>query len=389
MNKPSLTAVAALVPMLCCAALSVANLSLNLFSFPPYADYSWVAEFIAKNVQAPRWLIHLKVQTAIFHTLESMKFARGVLPAFVHDPLSLARALNVLLLVLAGVHCYIAYPRLRQTTAWVIGSAAYCFMATGYAKVYGAATALLLMFYCFLEESNFDEDGAVLGVLSAVLGLYYLPLLPISVAVLLTLLIKKPKAFLPALLAFVLAGYVLVVIFWGQDVSSYFSNLWAESHFGNQFTAYGPYRGQAASEDSIFFSREFIFTLKHLEDKLYMLFFAGSLLAFGGACYETVRFAAGAGKWRERVARLTAMDLFCGLSAVSYLLILIGYMSKIGPREDLPFYSPFVVPFTFLWMRLRHNRGQVDDSPRLLAIGHYAYTAIVVIWSGIVGPPIF
>src|SRR5262249_42343336 len=127
----------ALIAMLACAALTFANLSFKLFAFPEYADYSWVADFITNNTQAPRWLIHLKIQTAIFHTLESMFFAKRWLPNFVHDPLSLARALNVLLLVMVGFHCYAFYPRIRSAVVWVIGSAAYCFMTTGYGKVYG------------------------------------------------------------------------------------------------------------------------------------------------------------------------------------------------------------------------------------------------------------
>jgi hypothetical protein len=362
-------------------------LSFNLFTFPYYADYSWVADFIAKSTPAPRWLIHQKLQTAIFHTLESMFFARGFLPGFVHDPLSLARALNMLFLLAAGLHCYAFYPKSRGTVGLVISSAAYCFMATGYGKVYAAATALLLLLYCALEESDFDRDGVGLGVISALVGLYYLALMPIALAILTTLLLKRPQAFLPAVLSFVLAVYVFVTIFWGPSIPDYFANLWGQSHFGNQYTAYGPYRGQAASDNSVFFNLSFVFSAKHVIDKLYMLFFSGTLLSFCGACYESVRFVLGERGLARRVAGLKPMAVFSCLSGGLCLVILVGYMSKIGPRMDLPFYSPYIVPFTFVWLQLRAMRSAGDVSSRLVWVAQAAYMAVIVVWSGIVGPP--
>jgi hypothetical protein len=373
--------------MLACAAITFANLFLNLFAFPYYADYSWVADMIAKSTPEPRWLIHLKVQTAIFHTLESMYFARSFMPRFVHDPLSLARTLNVLLLAAAGLHCYAFYPRLRNTIAWVTSSAAYCFMATGYGKVYGSATAVLLLLYCELEESDFDGGGVALGVIGAFVGLYYLALLPIAFAILMTLLIKRTNAFLPALLSFVLAGYVFVTIFWGQDVPSYFASLWAESHFGNQYTAYVPYQGQASSDNSIFFKLPFVFSAKHLGDQLYMLFFSGTLISFVGACYEVGRLIVGGRGLVRRIEDLKPMAVFCCLGFGFYLLIILGYLSKIGPRMDLPFYSPSIVPFTFTWFQLRRARSAGAVSSRPAWIGQVVYMAVVVVWSGMVGPP--
>jgi hypothetical protein len=241
MQRRSFLAVYPVIPMVGCAAIGTGNLLLNLFEFPYYADYTWVSEFVSKNIAASRWLIHLRLQAAVFQTLESMYFARDFMPAFFRDPLSLARALNMALLVATGIHCYFFYPKLRGTIGWVISSAAYCFMATGYGKVYGAATAILLLLYCALAESEFEGDGVALGVISALVGLYYLALMPIAFAILLTVLIKRPQAFLPALLSFVVAGYVLITIFWGQNVVAYFGSLWSESHFGNPYTAYGPY----------------------------------------------------------------------------------------------------------------------------------------------------
>src|SRR5260221_7322857 len=66
-----------------------------------------------------------------------------------------ARALNVLLLVATALHCFTFYPKLRGTISCVISSAAYCFMAIGYGKVYGGATSVLLLLYCALAESEF------------------------------------------------------------------------------------------------------------------------------------------------------------------------------------------------------------------------------------------
>jgi hypothetical protein len=387
MQERSFVVVYPLIPMLCCAAISIGNLFLNVFEFPYYADYSWVSHFITDSTPAPRWLIHLKLQTAIFHTLESMYFVRAFMPGFLHDPLSLARALNVAFLVAAGIHCFAFYPRLRGTTSWVITSAAYCFMATGYGKVYGAATAVLLMLYCALAESEFEGDGVLLGVVSALVGLYYLALMPIAFAILLTVLIKRPQAFLPALLSFILAGYILIATFSGPSIPSYFQSLWAESHFGDQFTDYVPYRRQAFSGNSVFFKLSFIFSAKHLGDKLYMLFFSGALLGLGGACYEAVRFLFGGPGLVKRFAGMKPMVFFCFLSVGACLVIVLGYLSKIGPRGDLPFYSPCIVPFTFLWLQLRRLRCADDLSSRFVLIGQYAYTAVIVVWSGVVGPP--
>jgi hypothetical protein len=387
MHKRSLAVVYALVPMLGCAATATANVVWHFFRFPYYADYSWVSNFIANSTMEPRWLIHLKLQTATFHVLNSMNFARAFMPAFVRDPLSLARAFNMLLLVSAALHCYAFYPRLRVTIGWVITSAAYCFMATGYAKVYGAATAVLLMLYCFLAESDFDVDGPSLGATAAVVGLYYLALLPIALAMLLTLAIKRRQAFLPAVLTFIVAGYVLIAIFWGQDVPAFFSGLWAESHFGNEFTDYVPYRGQASSENSIFFTLPFMFSMKHLKDMLYMLFFSGTLLSLAGACYELARFVLGRRGLIERLARLSPMMIFCCLSFAAYTIIVFGYLSKIGPRGDLPFYSPYVVPFTFMWFQLRRLRRTDDIWSGAAWIGQYVYMMVIVVWSAIVGPP--
>ena len=388
MQRRSLLAACALIPMLGCAAISIGNLFFGLFTFPAYADYSWVADFIAKSTPAPRWLIHQKMQAVTFHTLESMFFAREFLPRFVHDPLSFARALNVLLLVAAGLHCYARYPQSRGTVAFVISSAAYCFMATGYAKVYGAATAVLLVLYCTLDESDFGHQGIALGVMSALVGLYYLALMPIAFAILIATLMMRTRAFLPAVLSFVLAVYVLVTVFWGHDVAGYFASLWAESHFGNPYTAYGPYRGQASSDNSIFFTPSFLFSAKHLADKLYMLFFSGTLLSFCGACYESVRFIAGGRRLPERIGGLKAMTVFCCLSWGACLIILSGYLSKIGPRMDLPFYAPYIVPFTFVWLHLRTARGAADiSSSRSIWIAQAAYAAVIVVWSGMVGPP--
>jgi hypothetical protein len=183
----------------------------------------------------------------------------------------------------------------------------------------------------------------------------------------------------------VLAGYALVALFWGQDVAGYFVSLWAESHFGNNFTAYAPYQNQAASANSIFFNAPFLFSGKHLVDKLYMLFFAGALIAFVGACYEAGRFVADRAVVR-RIAGLAPMAVFSWLGFVFYILILVGYLSKIGPRQDLPFYSPFVVPFTFLWFQLRRARN-ASLPGRPAAMVQLAYMVVIVVWSGIVGPP--
>jgi len=385
-SRPWLT-VFSVGPLLVCCAITFVNLFFSLFTFPNYADYEWIGGFIANRTTETRWLIHIKLQTAMFQTLESMFFARAFIPGFAHDPMSFARALNVLFLAIAGLHCYAFYPRFRNTTTWVISSAAYCFMATGYAKVYGSATAVLLLLYSGLEESDFNTSGVALGMIGALVSLYYLVLTPIAVAILLTLLIKRTDTFAAALLTFVLAGYVLVTIFWGQDVPGYFATLWSESHFGNGYTMYGPYRGLAASNNSIFFKLPFIFSVKHLVDKLYMLFFSGALISFAGACYEAGRFTIGPGSLLKRLKNLGPMAVFCGLSCGFYLIILIGYLSKVGPRMDLAFYAPFVVPFTFFWFQLRRERAPRDLLSKAAWIAQLTYTAVVVVWSGIIGPP--
>jgi hypothetical protein len=81
------------------------------------------------------------------------------------------------------------------------------------------------------------------------------------------------------------------------------------------------------------------------------------------------------------------MAVFCGLSFGFYLIILVGYLSKVGPRMDLAFYAPFAVPFTFFWFQLRQERAPGDLLSRGAWIAQLTYTAVVVVWSGIIGPP--
>jgi hypothetical protein len=202
--------------------------------------------------------------------------------------------------------------------------------------------------------------------------------------VLIALLVTRTKVFLPALLAFVVAGYAFISIFWGQNVPSYFGSLWTESHFGNLFTAYAPYQGQAASGNSIFFKLSFVFSAKHVGDMLYMLFFSGTLLSFGGACYELGRALFDGRRLLERLSSLTPMAVFSGWCFGSCILFLFFYLSKIGPRKD---FAPYIVPFTFAWLQLRRARLGAELTSRLILAGHCVYLGVIVVWSGIVGPP--
>src|SRR2546430_600783 len=89
----------------------------------------------------------------------------------------------------------------------------------------------------------------------------------------------------------------------------------------------------------------------------------------------------------KRFEGMKPMALFCCLSGGACVIIVLGYLSKIGLRMDLPLYSPCIVPFTFLWLQLRRLRCADDLSSRFVAIGQYAYMAVIVVWSGVVGPP--
>lgn len=153
------------------------------------------------------------------------------------------------------------------TPIWVLFSC-------GYLEYYPFIAGGYLALLCWLFNGDLEQKSEVqIGVVTGVLPLIYLGFAPLSLIILFTYLWRaRIEIVIRTLGALLLGFFICLRLFWPKSLSDYFTTLYQELNLGETNTIYEGYRGLAASETSIFFKSDYVFSLKHLKELFHMLF---------------------------------------------------------------------------------------------------------------------
>lgn len=333
--------IAAIVTPLLWGAIAVLNVFWGGYKIPEIGDNLVIALILAQpdNYPTPKYLVGISVLRFVYESIWLSSPVGAVLPPYLQNPQSFLSIFGILCTAISSMFLLMA-SRAQLRVILPLLTPIWMLCSTGYIEYYPfiAGPFLGVLWYLFAQPLG-NRSPYVVGTLCALLAGVYLGFVPFSGFILTAYACSGRIRFLKAVASFFIAFMILVASFWSGGVASYFAGLYSDANVGAKNVVFEPYLHLIASDSSIFFKNEYVWSLAHGLDVLRMAFLGAGIAPL----YCFTFFA----------MRSTKASLPAGLPILSWILFVwslfyIMYMvPKLGPLRDVDLFFSIYLIFAF------------------------------------------
>ena len=325
---------------------AASRIAFQLFPIEIYGD----GQYMIRMVEAGRTFSHWLAGSALLSWTYAAIWQFP--PLALHWPAPLAGGQAFIGLtgaawLLAAAAWALRWPRMRLAVYVTLSSTMWLVLAFGYIEYYPFLAGALMVFLAWLFSRPFAEHrpgplGAALGGMACL----YVGFWPIAGIVAATFVAANPRRNAPCAAWAALAFLAGIRLFWPDTPGHFFTTLWSEMNFGDQWLP-PRYAGLAAGADSIYFRHSYALSFRHARELAALAFFSGALVQV------LLAAVVGLAAWRampagRRIPRITAGRVAFALLLGYYARFFVYKIPKLGPRLDLDLYFTFYLLTAFL-----------------------------------------
>ena len=330
------------------------NSNFGLVELLGYGDKKHLAGGVVSGIARAKWLGGTAILDWLFAGVWQSPFMMDVIPVALRSAdafIKVVGSLTMAAFSIALTMIYLKGTRLRVLLPMTLP--VYLMFASGYDEYYPFVAGLLALFLVYLLNEQIENlDPIHLGILAALLPVFYIPFALLSLAVLAIYLILFPRRGVTAAVTSLIASIVFLNLFWPEGVGSYFRNLYSTLNFGDVNTVFRRYIGHAANQHSIYFSWRYALSSEHLRDLAYMFFWSGSAITIITIAVGVLYHALSSPNRQKIIRRVSSRNLLREIDKrVWFGLAILGQqihyfifiIPKLGPRLDVDlFFSVFI-----------------------------------------------
>lgn len=356
------------------AIAAITNIFFQMIAVPELGDGKLIAFILTNHDLFPtvKYLAGIETLRATYAAIWQSPPISTTLSNSISNPAGFIRIAGISAMACTSIYLFTKYPNKCQvqmvatTPIWILFS-------FGYLEYYPFIAGGYLILLCWLFNEKLEEKSELqIGVVTGALPLIYLGFAPLSLIILFAYLWGARIEIVIRTLAALLLGFLITLrLFWPKNLSDYFTTLYQELNFGNTNTIHEGYRGLAASDTSIFFNADYIFSLKHFKELFHMLGIGLGLMPI--IILFVVLILSRKNIWRLSRKKILAM-LIIGWT----LLYFACTIPKLGPILDVDMFFMTYITIAFF------SGAALDINPRLklkfIIPLHLLSTALSCIW---------
>ena len=318
--------------------------TLDLLKLIGYGDQGQIGEMLRIGIVFPRWLGGTVTMLRLYAFWKSIP-ALASYASNAHYVTTFVKVSGSLAMMLASIVILKKYSN-RLSAVLPLISPIYLMLSMGYDEYYPFVAGLFLVFLLVAAEKQpVGQNVYLLGMLLAVLPVFYFPFLVISSIVLAYLCFFYPSTRPGLLLTFLFVYLFFVFLFWPSEEGNYLGKLLQTTNIGNNHIYFTRYLDQSAN-NSIYFKPQCVVTWEHFDDLFYMLLWSGSIvvgiiLTIGVWYLTKIR-----GVWKRFVASPRAHILtMIFLWQLYYFIFMIP---RLGAKTDIDLFFSFYICISFI-----------------------------------------
>ncbi|MDP3847590.1 MAG: hypothetical protein Q8R10_14320 [Pseudomonas sp.] len=360
--------------VLAIAIAALINIFIQAVAIPELGDGKLIALILSNRELFPaaKYLAGIETLRVGYAAIWQFPPIARILPGSIANHAGFIRIAGISVMACTSIYLLTRYPSkyrvlLAATTPiWILFS-------FGYLEYYPFIAGGYLALLCWLFNGNFEEKSEIqIGVVTGVLPLIYLGFAPLSFIILFTYLWRaRIEIVMRTLGALLLAFFIGLRLFWPKSLSDYFTTLYQELNFGDTNTIYEGYRGLAASETSIFFNTDYVFSLKHFKELFHML-------GLGLGLTPIVILFVALALSRKNTWCLSRKNVLAILITGWSLLYFAYTIPKLGPILDVDMFFMTYITIAFF------SGATLDINPKLksnfIIPLHLLSTAFSCVW---------
>ncbi len=319
---------------------ALCNLFINAITIPELGDGKLIALILASHELFPaaKYLAGIETLRVLHAAIWQFPPLESMLPERIESHAGFLRVMGVVIMAVTTIFLLRAYPY-KYRVILVATTPIWWLFSLGYLEYYPFVAGIFLMLLCWLFQGNLEEKPEVaVGLVCGALPLVYLGFAPFCLIVLAIYLWGEKGRKIGKTLTAAILGFLFVLrLFWSKSLSQYFVSLYQDLNFGEKNTIYEGYKGYAASNTSIFFKSEYVFSGQHFTETLHML-----LLGLGVAPLFLLFYALST-NLREigRLSRKMVLAMTLLGWSIFYLIFTIP---KLGPVRDVDmFFLTYII----------------------------------------------
>ena len=308
-----------------------------------YGDRGELATMVMVGEVFPRWMGGSAVLVYI-HRLWTIIPGLNKFSNDINSVLTVIKVFGAIVMMLISASVLIKWPN-RMSVILPLTTPVYLMLSLGYDEYYPFIAGLFLIFLVNVFEMDPEKQNVYwLGFLLAILPVFYIPFLPVSMIALAYYCFFYSSMRWKLLLTFLSVCILSVFLFWPSGQGNYITSLISKINTGNMLLLFSRYRDQSAS-NNIFFKPQNVTTWEHFSDLFYMFLWSGNMvigILLGAGVYYLTKI----GIFKKliispRIPLLAALFIW-------QLFYFVFMLPRLGPRTDIDLFFSFYICLAFL-----------------------------------------
>lgn len=333
--------------------LAILNVWFAFFTVPELGDSKLIAMILAYPDHFPmaKYFLGMDAMSAMYGLI--WEAPSRLLPDTVAGPLGYIRMMGAVVM-LACTLVLLKISRASWRVVLSVTTPIWLLFSIGYIEYYPFIAGLYLIFlYWIFSQPLTSHPAASIGAACSLLPLVYAGFAPYALIVLAVYLYGAGWRKWLVTLATASAAFLATIwLLWDGGIFSFFIALLKDLPLGEKNTLHEAYRGLSAGNHSIFFSLDYVFSIKHLREVLQMLFGGVGLVAMCLLPIAGAKMLWRRADWTRN--DVLALIVFCW--SLAYVLLMLP---RLGPVKDIDLFFPCYLLFAFIIGR------QVEVYPRI------------------------
>lgn len=316
---------------------------LGLIHFLGYGDHGQFAKMLNEQIIFPRWLGGSAIMVYITQLWAKILVA-GIYTQNIDVLGAFVRIAGGIVMAGTSIYALNHWPK-RMSIILSIATPIYLMFSTGYDEYYPFIAGLFLIFLSTTIEYDPTTPNIYwIGFLLGIMPIFYFPFSVISMITLAYFWVFFPQNKIRLALIALVVYLASIVILWRGGIVDYFRSLFFTLNTGDTNTMFVRYIGQSAGKESVFFKLQYVLSLAHWQDLIYMFFWSGNItitIILGYCIFHLLKIKA----WKKLFS-FPATGLISTILAWQ-IIYFIFMLPKWGPQQDIDLFFSFYIVLAF------------------------------------------